>query len=316
MDKEIYNQKKQVFQNVLDTEVLPFLKRSNEKRLEIQKQTRMKAIAIIIAIITIGLIDFDIFLVYLLFGEGLFPLLTFVLILCIFERANKKFEIEIKEQLMHKLCSCFDGLNWRYEKDSIYHAVFKKAGVAYNAKKARYDDQFKGYYNGVYFRIIEAEYEFADIQLLSEKCVKDFQGIILKIPMNKKFSGHTIVNTRDCCHPLPSWNLKKTELEDVIFKIKYSVYTNNELEARYLLTTAFMEKLNNMSKIFGASCIVCAFYNKELLLALNKSRDMFSLFSDFSEPFYYRGQFDGFFEEIVAIYDLIDYFKLTEEAIL
>ena len=76
-------------------------------------------------------------------------------------------------------------------------------------------------------------------------------------------------------HISPVYGLRHTTLEDVVFEKNFDVFTDNEVEARYLITPSFMQRLNSIKKIFLAGAIECAFYKDELIIALHTSRDLF-----------------------------------------
>ena len=100
--------------------------------------------------------------------------------------------------------------------------------------------------------------------------------------------------------------------EDIQFEKKFDVFTDDEVEARYLITPSFMERLNEMQVAFTADKVSCAFYKKYLFIALHTSKDLFSicsLFKKIDEP----KQFFTMFEEILSIIKLIDHFKLNQK---
>ena len=106
--------------------------------------------------------------------------------------------------------------------------------------------------------------------------------------------------------------LKRTKLEDVEFEKRFNVFTDDEVEARYLITPSFMERLNEMKVAFKANTVSCAFYEKSLLIALSTGKDLFSigsLFKRIDDP----KQFFTMFEEILSIIKLIDHFKLNQK---
>ena len=113
-------------------------------------------------------------------------------------------------------------------------------------------------------------------------------------------------------HASPAANLKHTTLEDVVFEKKFDVFTDDEVEARYLITPSFMERLNNMKTAFSADRVSCAFYDKYLLVGLHTSKDLFSICS-LKEPVNDGKQFFTMFEEILSIIKLIDHFKLNQK---
>jgi hypothetical protein len=168
---------------------------------------------------------------------------------------------------MPVLCKCFDDLKW-VEKSSVNHALYKQAGIItqkYNTFSV--DDVFKGSFSGVPFDIVEVDYKRIEQHRNSKgsnstAVVTIFDGIIISLDMNKNFSAHTLVKSDSFFKDSNVYGLKHTTLEDVVFEKKYDVFTNDEVEARYLLTTSFMEKLTNMKTIYNTQDICCAFYKK------------------------------------------------------
>ncbi len=106
--------------------------------------------------------------------------------------------------------------------------------------------------------------------------------------------------------------LKKIVLEDSVFNKKYSAYSFDEIEGRYLLTAGFMERFNNIRTAFGSDNIKCSFYDKYLMIAIRTNKDLFeigSLFTTLKNPKYIK----KFHNELNSVFELIDYFKLDEK---
>jgi len=105
--------------------------------------------------------------------------------------------------------------------------------------------------------------------------------------------------------------LNKITLEDPVFNRKYNAYSSDEIEGRYLLTTAFMERFKNLHTAFGTSRAKCSFYDDRIMFSISTRKNLFeigSLFFPVNNP----KQINVFLKEISAIYELIDYFKLDE----
>ena len=90
-----------------------------------------------------------------------------------------------------------------------------------------------------------------------------------------------------------------------------NVYSDDEVETRYLLTTAFMERLSNLKKSLKLKNLKCAFIDNQVVFALSKDKNMFEFVSLFKP----LNQFENisFFDELFSILDLIEYFKLNEK---
>ncbi len=140
----------------------------------------------------------------------------------------------------------------------------------------------------------------------------NFKGVVIQIKINKDFSGNTVIRPDSLMHFSPDSKLKHTTLEDVQFERKFDVFTTDEVEARYLITTAFMDRLNNLKMAFNIDKISCAFYNQNLLIGLHTNKDLFK-FASIGKSLYDYSEFSKLFKEIMSIYEMIDYFKFGEK---
>ena len=111
-------------------------------------------------------------------------------------------------------------------------------------------------------------------------------------------------------------NIKKMraiKLEDVLFAKKYKIYSNDPVEARYLITPTFMERFKNLKIAFGNKNIKCSFYKGQVIFAIPTKKDLFELGSLFTSLEKNNKHIENFYEEIKSIHDMIDYFKLYQQ---
>ena len=105
--------------------------------------------------------------------------------------------------------------------------------------------------------------------------------------------------------------LHEIKLEDPEFNKKYKAYSSEEVEGRYLITTAFMERFKNLQTAFGAKKAKCSFYGDSLMFAIPIKKNLFeigNLFTPLDSP----KLLERFLDEVISILDMIDYFKLNE----
>lgn len=220
---------------------------------------------------------------------------------------KKCFEEQIKIEIRQDVCKSFGNLKWkigRYDEEDIFHIA-----NLFEHYKASFDDVFYGRYGDVDYEIIESEL-FRDTKGKLYKTI--FKGCIVRMRMNKKFIGNTVIYPNSIMHKSPFKELRYTELEDTIFEKKFDVFTDDEVEARYLITPTFMERLYNMKLAFNAKKIYCSFYDTDLFIGLYTEKDLFSLGSLF-RPTNDPKQFFQMFEQILSIRNLISYFKLEQK---
>lgn len=107
-------------------------------------------------------------------------------------------------------------------------------------------------------------------------------------------------------------NLYKVQLEDINFDKKYTAYSSDQVEGRYLITTAFMERFKNLQYVFGTSKIKCSFYSDKLMFAISTKKNFFEIGNLFTPLTDYK-TVEKFFDEIIAIFVIIDYLKLNQK---
>lgn len=220
---------------------------------------------------------------------------------------KKSFENKVKKQIMPIVCGCFGDMQWscdQYEGGEVFSA----SGAVPSFTSEQYDDIFWGTFKDVNIEIVEPKYTVGSGK--HRRTV--FDGVIVKLAMNKNFTSHTVIKPNSLIKMSPLKALRHTELEDVEFNKKFDVYTNDEIDARYLITPSFMERLKNIKTAFKASSVSCAFYGDLLIIALPTNKDIFSICSLIKKVDDSK-QFFQMYEEIISIVKLIDYFKLDQK---
>lgn len=107
--------------------------------------------------------------------------------------------------------------------------------------------------------------------------------------------------------------LKIVKLEDNVFCKSYKIYSEDQVGARYLITTSFMERFKNLKTAFGNKNVKCSFHKGgNIIFVIPSKRDLFELGSLFSPLTKNNKCIERFYDEIKSIYDMIDYFKLNE----
>ncbi len=106
--------------------------------------------------------------------------------------------------------------------------------------------------------------------------------------------------------------LSEVKLEDPEFSRKYVAYSSDQVEGRYLITPAFMERFKNIETAFGTHKVKCSFYRDSIMFAISTDKNLFeigNLYHSLKDP----KQMTIFFNELASILVLIDYFKLDEQ---
>lgn len=103
-------------------------------------------------------------------------------------------------------------------------------------------------------------------------------------------------------------NMQDVNLEDVVFDKNWNVRSSDQIEARYVLTPALMERMLEIKKRFRGRKIEFSFWNNKVLIAVHTNKDMFETTSLFSSALKYRKV-----QEVVAqfysVFSAVDLFK-------
>lgn len=102
---------------------------------------------------------------------------------------------------------------------------------------------------------------------------------------------------------------QKIILEDIKFNKKFHVYALDQIEARCIATPSFMEKFLNLKTAYGAKNAKCAFYGNTVMFAITTKENLFEI-GDLNKTLLDPQSLKKLYNEISAIYEIIDYFKL------
>lgn len=228
----------------------------------------------------------------------------------------KNFERKIKEDVIQSFLSFFGDFRWSID-ESISKEELEGSGLTGHITKITGDDYFEGTYKNTKIIISEV----ALTRGSGKSITKIFDGLFIKIGMNKTSEAHTIVienmTLNNCleietCWPSSFSGKEKITLEDPEFEKTFKVFSNNQIEARFILTTAFMQRLKNLKKIYRAIGIRVSIQGNSILIALPCERDMFFL-GDLRKPVTDTGQMQTLFEEFLAVLSLVDILNLTSK---
>ncbi len=227
---------------------------------------------------------------------------------------KKSFEKKVKKIIMPTLMKAIPGFYWQETPPVTHEDIVNSMIIPYTNKASHtFDDCFLGEYRNVKIAISECEYA-----IKSKNSSTDIlEGAMVKINMNKNFEGCTVIRPkkpgyRDKQDDLKRAKMSEVKLEDPEFDKKYVVYSTDQIEARYLITTSFMERFKTVENAFNANFAYCSFHGKSVYIAPHTGRDMFSLCS-LIKPIYNSEQFTTLFEEFASILGLVDHFKLDKK---
>lgn len=169
-----------------------------------------------------------------------------------------------------------------------YVARFRSLDLLPGFDRSHFEDFFHGERQGCAFDLCEAKLEDERTDKDGDKSyVTVFSGQIIRIAFPKQFLGVTVVK-RDIgmFNALRGMGeLKRVNLGDTTFEKAFEVYSNDQVEARYLVHPVFMERLIGLEQAFNGRKVRCGFQSGDLLIAVeghNKFEigDMFKPLAD------------------------------------
>lgn len=260
---------------------------------------------------------------------------------------KKNFESKLKSEFMPVLMRAIPGFYWQQtptikepeilkcmifpdvtavERSSIIHqhAAIEQAvsDILPGNKEFIFDDCFVGTYRKVPIAISECKYSLRVVMEISGSTrwrkYKIFRGAIVKLKMNKRFQGMTVIRPKYALSSyiedgkdLASAGLNQVILEDPQFGENFYAFASDQIEARYLITPSFMERFKALMTAFDTAHIYCSFYDDYIYIALPAGHDLFSL-GNLTTPVYDKKQFREIYNQFSAILALVDYFKLDK----
>ena len=136
-----------------------------------------------------------------------------------------------------------------------------------------------------YFAEVHAEYK-TETQTKNGRQVQwhdIFKGIIFVADFNKNFNGETVVRPKDIGSSIGAWFSKNVyafgdknviELENEYFNKNFVTYSTDQIEARYILTPAMMEKISDLNER-SAYCVSLSFINSSMYIAFPLDQNYF-----------------------------------------
>lgn len=202
---------------------------------------------------------------------------------------------------------------FEYDEHPRNHGLdeFSGARLVPSYNEATVDDHFSG-------RHAEVDFEFFECFLKKDQGDNDFKevyhGLLFRFSFPKAFSGQTVV-LRDqgrMRNFLKGWKHdgERIELEDPRFEKHFEVWGTDPIEARYLLTPTFMERVVELAGAFGSSKFELCFRNNRLLLSVPVTKDQFEaggMFADVRS----KKRVEVLVKEITRLFDIVNTLKLN-----
>lgn len=137
---------------------------------------------------------------------------------------------------------------------------------------------------------------------------KVFSGIFIRVPALKKYKGRTVVKAEKTPHRIKEET--KVNLEDPEFEKLYDTYSTDQVEARYLLTTAFMNRMVTLSQKGIGNRILVSFEKGYVNIAVSMDDDWLEI--PLSKPVTDIANYKNMISELYSVLKIIDTLKLDQ----
>ncbi|MBL4804811.1 MAG: DUF3137 domain-containing protein [Alphaproteobacteria bacterium] len=192
---------------------------------------------------------------------------------------RRQYRKAYKEEILPRLAKLFGDFTYSLTAQ-IDMIKMMPSKIVPHHDKYKSEDYFAGSYKGV-------DIEFSEINLQERRrsgkrtrYVTVFKGLgVLLHVKNKDFYGHTIIDRNKS--KISEWfkqrtsSLERAEMVDPEFEAIFDAYTNDQVEARYLIDPVMIENLKGLYQEYDGEKMAAAFYKNRMLILIASKKNHF-----------------------------------------
>ena len=242
---------KEQLRDYFDRELLPILRRYENIRISLLRKVVYTAVFLVSVALTL--------ILFIVLSTGhFFGVLMVVVGIAglwdiIFKYYTASYQFFYKQEIIDRLVK-FINPDFLYTPDKYIEKSFYVSSQLYTEDCNSYSgsDLIEGQYDKTQFAFSELQTQFIVRDTKSSKKRTIFKGLFFMADFNKDFMGYTLVlpdysqkyfgNIAQTLQGLSSKG-KLVKLENVEFENEFVVYSNDQVEARYILTPALMQRI-------------------------------------------------------------------------
>lgn len=193
---------------------------------------------------------------------------------------KRQYAKAYKKDILPDIADLFGPFTYKAD-GKIRMGEMKPSKIVPHHHNYKSEDYFTGNYKGI-------DIQFCEMKLTKQvrsgkrtRTVTVFKGLsILLKPNNKKFYGHTILD-KDMGRKISKWfkekgtKLKQADLVDPEFEKVFDVYTDDQVEARYLIDPNMMEDIKSLYHEYNGEKMAAAFYEEGMLIMIASKHNYF-----------------------------------------
>lgn len=238
-------------------------------------------------------------------GIVIISLIIFAIPVAVLRKMEKKFAFKYKKIVIPEIIK---NENASYFPDKMLsQEEFMSCSLfsVHQIYKFNGSDLIEGQFEGVnyklsYLNVFDREIEKSDNKT-EIKIQEIFNGMLFLSEFNKKFQGKTII-IPDISRELLGnvigeminelsgrMGKKLVKLEDPVFESNFSVYSTDQIEARYILTPSTIERINDLKNHFFDTFKI-SFSDNTLYIAVFSQRNLFDpdIFSPLNNQMFFE----------------------------
>lgn len=277
------------FQKVYQSKILPQLDALEQERKETYKKSLMGLLMVVLfGAIAYGIVTFVNSLLVPMFII-LFAFIIFIVIST--SSAENKYNLKLKNQLLMQLFSIFGNFIYTKNEDISLKEI-KEDGLFPLADSKKDDDIIIGKYKDIDIaitetRIFHQESSSAESNDSNNSFIEkeDFRGLIIKIKMNKNFTGQTVIRQRPVNYEQFLNNMKLFQensngaIPNWIMNITDNPIIKNVFKAKQFMAEKGISMDPNGGIILGQNMGKAPKHLEEVTLENTKFNEIFQVFS-------------------------------------
>ena len=267
----------------LDSKLAPTIRELNALRAEAIKEVKARSITRV----PIGVVVAIVLWVLCQWNDdppGAFGLVMFVVLgalggeMWAVHKPDREYRRVYKERVLPQLAAGVGNLTYRRASRERV-AKFAAERILPSHDSVQADDEIAGTHDGLPIEIIEVRLR----KRVNKKTRVVFDGLLTAITLPRSLTGTTVVLTdRGMWEQFKAqWRgdaLEPVHLDDTAFEQRYDVYSTDQIEARALLTPAFMERFMSLAASSGFALPGAMAEGNTLIVALPKRMGTADLF--------------------------------------
>jgi hypothetical protein len=257
------------------------------------------------------------------FGEGRLLAIvgSFALTWLLWKSQFDRFRVSFKKRLVTPLVRAIDPRLDYWPTDAIEREEFEASGLfrEHPVTRFRGEDLIHGTLGATAMKCSEVDARYRSlIKRRNQNDIEIFKGLFFIADFNKHFHGSTYVlpdraqrSLGALGQALQSLNTtygQLVKLEDPEFERLFVVYSSNQIEARYILSSALMARISAF-RMRTRHDLRLAFVRSKLYMAIHTRRNLFEprLLRSVADPALYR----EIWEDIELLAGIVDDLNLN-----